>query len=260
MGFARKFLRAVLNYDPSFCDMYEDEHARRVAEEYLRHITGALAVACGPPPLTIVDAGCQAGRLLIPLAQQGHRLTGIDTSGFALRRTRAHAKRLGLTVALHEGSIAHLGRWVRPQSLDAIVCTEVLYLCRDYREILNEFVKALKPGSLLCVSHRSAAFYLAKAAATGDWKLLESLAARSEGPSPDGDYHNWQTPEQLRRLYQELGCRLEGCEPIEAAPAALTLPAGASPAVRQALDPARDARGAFAIPTYYLVIARRAAA
>ena len=256
-GFTRKLLRAVLNRDPSFCDMYEDAPARRVAEEYLRHITAALATPSGRQPLTIVDAGCQAGRLLIPLAQQGHRLIGIDTSAFALRRTRDHARRLGLSVRLHRGDIAQLGRWVPPDSADALICTEVLYLCRNFREILQRLREAVKSGGLLCISHRATSYYLSKTVLNGRPERLEELATRAEGPSTDGDYHNWQTPEQLQQLYREFGLQVQACHPIDVVSTALALPADAPAPVRRILDPIREAHDTFAIPTYYLVIARR---
>lgn len=211
----RKLTRAFLNYDPSFCDMYEDAHARAAAEEYLGHIRRHLRERFGKQPLTILDAGCQAGRLLIPLAQEGHQLIGVDTSGFALRRARRHARARHLPVRLHRGSIASIQRWVRPESMDAVLCMEVLYLCEDYRELFHRLVESVKPGGLVGISHRPAAFYVANAMAQGRQDLAADIARRREGPTADSAYHNWQTESELRDWYRDEGLHVVGCYPVD---------------------------------------------
>ncbi|MBI4343855.1 MAG: class I SAM-dependent methyltransferase [Candidatus Omnitrophica bacterium] len=246
----RKLRRAVLNQDPSFCDMHEDPGSRATGEEYLAllrpHLPGRH--------LTILDAGCQAGRLLLPLAQDGHELIGVDTSGFALRRAAAHAKAQGRALRLHRGGIAGLRRWVPAGSCDAVVCTEVLYLCRDYRQLLRLLAESLKPRGLLAVSHRAAAYYTSVAIAKGQTEFASQLARRREGRSTDGEYHNWQTPDDLRALYRELGLSWRGCYPIREKRVALELKP-ADEAVKALLGPAADG-GMFRIPEYWFVIAQ----
>lgn len=211
----RKLTRAFLNYDPSFCDMYEDAHARAAAEEYLAHIRRHLQEQFGDQKLSILDAGCQAGRLLIPLAEEGHQLIGVDTSGFALRRARRHAQERRLPVRLHRGSIAGIRSWVKSQTLDVVICTEVLYLCEDYRELFRLLVESVKPGGLVCISHRPAAFYVANALAQGRHDLAAAVARSQEGPTADSRYHNWQTEEELRQWYRAEGLRVMGCYSLD---------------------------------------------
>lgn len=253
----RKTLRAAFNYDPSFCDMYEDAHASSAAEEYLSHIRPALRETFGTRKLDILDAGCQAGRLLIPLAQEGHRLIGVDTSAFALRRTRQHAKTRRLAVRLHRGNIANLRRWIAPRSLDVAICTEVLYLCRDYRDLLRLLAESVKPGGLLCVSHRPPVFYVGAALRRGELDAASSVLRRSEGPSPDGAYHNWQTPGQLDALYREVGLRVLGCFPVDHTAIRLDLSGVRDPDITQLLAPAHQGNATYRIPQYFLVIAQR---
>lgn len=211
----RKILRAVFRYDPSFCDMYEDAHARAAAEEYLAPIRRHLREQFGDRKLTILDAGCQAGRLLIPLAEEGHSLIGVDTSGFALRRARRHAQEQGLSIRFHQGSIAGIRQWVPPASLDAAICAEVLYLCEDYRELFGLLVESVKPGGLVCVSHRPPAFYIAVALRAGQRELAGEIARRREGPTADSRYHNWQTESELRDWYRDEGLHVVGCYPVD---------------------------------------------
>src|SRR3989338_9817180 len=163
----RRVLRAVWDHDPSFYDSYEEPLARPEVNEDLRLIRSALRERFGDQELTILDAGCQTGRTLIPLAQDGHRLVGIDRSNFFLRRARRHAKERRLRVRLHKGNISRLRWWVRPSSVDVVVCLEVLFTCRNYRALLRLMVDSVKPGGLLFVSHRSTLYYVASWIAKG---------------------------------------------------------------------------------------------
>ena len=254
----RKILRAVFNHDPSFCDMHEDAGAHLASEEYLGHIRRHLAERFSNRRLSILDAGCQAGRLLIPLAQDGHRLIGIDTSQFALRRLRAHLRQLTLTARLQCGNIGKIRRWVPPASLDVVVCTEVLYLCRDSEKLLPLLADSLKPGGLLCISHRPTLYYVASALQRGQPEVAASLAARTEGRSPDGEYHNWQTRAQIEELYRSLGLNVLGCYPIRTVNTRLDLSPAVASGVRQLLKECRETDSSFRIPTYLLAIAEKA--
>lgn len=252
----RKLKRAVLDSDPSFCDMHDDAHSRQAAEEYLSHIRPALQDTFGDKRLTILDAGCQAGRLLIPLAQDGHQLIGVDTSGFALRRAQRHARQFNVSVELHKGNISQLRRWVSPVNLDVVICTEVLYLCQDHRALLKLLADSVKPGGLLCISHRPAAFYAGTALKRGDEAMASSVLTRTEGPSPDGTYHNWQTPEHLEALYQEAGSAVLRCTPVDHTPMDFGLSMTQDAALTQLFGPLQAGSG-YRVPQYVLVIAQR---
>ncbi len=91
---ARRILRAVWDYDPSFYDAYEESLTHPEVNEDLCLIRSALRERFSDRKLTILDAGCETGRTLIPFAQDGHHLIGMDRSGFFLRRARRHAKEL----------------------------------------------------------------------------------------------------------------------------------------------------------------------
>ena len=253
----RKLKRAVFNHDPSFCDMFEDIHSRSPAQEYLDHIRRHLQAECGDRRLTILDAGCQAGRLLIPLAQDGHQLIGLDTSGFALRRAAHHAKHHRVSVQLHRGDLAHVARWVPSASLDAAVCLEVLYLCPNYPDLLLRLADSVKPGGWLFVSHRPAIYYVASALRSGQPQLAPQMFTRAEGPSPDGDYHNWQTQDALMRLYQANHLRWRACYPIQPFDIRFESSQIPDPLVADALEAVRQSNGAFRIPTYLLVVAQK---
>lgn len=253
----RRILRAVGNYDQSFCDMYEDAITHSDVSEDLQLIRRYLRERFGDQKLTILDAGCQAGRTVIPLVQDGHRLIGIDRSGFALRRARRHAKERGLRVRLHRGHISHLRWWVRPSGVDVVVCLGVLLTCRNYRKLLQLMADSVKPGGMLFVSHRPTIYYVASWLEKGRPELAAALARQTEGPSPDGHYHNWQTRAQLVELYRAQGLNVLGCHPLRNGPTRLDLSAVTDPVVRGLLEPAHQFDSTYLIPTHVLVVAHK---
>lgn len=64
----------------------------------------SLALATGDP---VLEIGCGTGRVLVPLAKAGHRITGIDTSDAMLDRARAVTRAADVDdrVSLHRGSM-----------------------------------------------------------------------------------------------------------------------------------------------------------
>ncbi|MBI2884897.1 MAG: methyltransferase domain-containing protein [Candidatus Omnitrophica bacterium] len=254
----RKLRRALLNEDPSFCDMHEDARAQTAAQEYLAVIRPQLQQAFGGRPLTILDAGCQAGRLLVPLAQDGHRLIGIDASIFALRRARQHANERRVRARLHRGDIGRTRRWIKPGSLDVVLCTEVLYLCPNHLDILKTLAGLLKPGGLLIASHRPPLYYIGFGLHHGDPTGAATVLGRSEGNSPEGGYHNWQTEAELRALYTTLGLRVLDCRAIDHV--VRTIPPARLvefPSLQQALAGVPHTDGLWTLPSYLLMIAQR---
>ena len=87
-------------------DLYDLEHAgfSDDVELYLR-----LAEVVGDP---ILELGCGTGRVLVPLAAAGHRITWIDRSRPMLERARStlemHASSLSRRVTLSEGSMTEV--------------------------------------------------------------------------------------------------------------------------------------------------------
>ena len=111
----RKVKRAILRDESTYYDMFLNRGEQFFGRLYHHEIRKTLQAQGFQPPLRILDAGCQAGRLAIPLALDGHRVTGVDTSAVGLRRLKRHAKEPGVTPELIR---ADLSRWL-PRCPDA---------------------------------------------------------------------------------------------------------------------------------------------
>ena len=211
----RKILRVVADHDPDYYDMYADANEAFFARLYVEHITRHAAAAGIRPPATLLEAGCQAGRLVVPFAKLGFQVTGIDTSGFALRRAREHAEAAGVNATFVQGDLAKVLPREPRRSYDIVVCAEVLYLSKDYRTMLQVLADSVRPGGLLCVSHRPKFYYLLEALRQYDLETAKDVVSRSEGPFRDSAYYNWQTEEELRALYHALGLTWVARYPID---------------------------------------------
>lgn len=211
----RKALRALVDYDPAYYDMGADANERCFAQLYLARILARGRELGLRPPASVLEAGCQAGRFVVALAQEGFRVTGVDTSRFGLRRAKGYLRQAGVQAELIQGDIlavlAH-----RPQrQFDLVLCLEVLYLCPNYREILHALVRATRPGGLVCASHRSPFYFQQQALLAGDAEAAARVLRTGEGALLGGSYYNWQTGEELQALYAGLGLTEITLSPID---------------------------------------------
>lgn len=211
----KKLLRTLFDHDPDYYDMYADRNERAFADIYIHHITRHLEEKGIEPPASLMDAGCQTGRLMLPLAAQGYRMSGIDRSGFALRKAKRHAREAGVKLDLKRGDLLNVLNADKSSIFDAIICAEVIYLIPEYRKLLTLMKRRLSSRGLLCVSHRTPYFYWLDAMRRGDEKAAEKALRHREGPQPGGEYFNWQDSGDLRALYTELGMTIEGIHPID---------------------------------------------
>ena len=209
----RKLRRAILRDEPGYYDMFENPGERYFARLYLHRIRQTLQQREGQGPLTLLDAGCQAGRLAVPLGREGHRVIGVDTSDLALHRARRHAREQGVRLELVR---ANLGRWLPKQPegrFDGVICTEVLYLRKNHQLLLQGLIRVLKPGGLCFISHRPPCYYLAEAFQRRDPAAVEQLCNGEEGLL-FGSYYNWQDRAELERIYPALGVEILSIAPI----------------------------------------------
>ena len=209
----RKIRRAILRDEPTYYDMFENAGERFFGRIYLHLIRQAFQSYGVKPPLKLLDAGCQAGRLAIPLAVDGHSVTGVDTSGVGLRRAQRHAAQQGVKP---QWIRADLAQWL-PQcpeaSFDVVLCAEVLYLRSNFRTLLQQLIRVLRPGGLCFVSHRPTAYYLAEAFQRKDWDAVRVALSQKEG-TLFGSYYNWQDREDLGSLYRSAGADLLEIRPV----------------------------------------------
>jgi SAM-dependent methyltransferase len=99
-------------------------------------ITSAAQIASvlallGESPKRVLDLGCGAGRVLIPLAVAGHDVTGLDHNATALRRCREDLERSGVEARLFGSDFA------RPESIPSGPFDAALCLGNTFMQIVD---------------------------------------------------------------------------------------------------------------------------
>lgn len=103
--------------------------------------------------LAILDVGCGTGKLAQALAQQGHRVTGIDLNQEMV--ARAVAGNTHESVRYYVQNMLELDARFQPQSFDAVLCFGNTLVHLPNTAAVGEFTRqafqVLKPGGLLLI-------------------------------------------------------------------------------------------------------------
>ena len=117
-----------------------DEGARTAWRDLLRrHLPAA--------PADVVDLGCGTGTLSVLLAEEGHRVRGLDFSPAMVERARAKASAAGLDIPVVVGDAA--GPPYQPGTCDVVLVRHVLWAMPDRGAALARWVTLLRPGGRL---------------------------------------------------------------------------------------------------------------
>lgn len=126
-------------------------------------LADALAAALRREQLDVVELGAGSGRMTVPLAQAGHRVTAIDVSHGQLARLQARVAAAGverLTCAV-AGDMRRLDELVPAGSCDLVVVPfrGMLHVTSERDAVLRSIARALRPGGAVAfdVFHPTAA-------------------------------------------------------------------------------------------------------
>lgn len=97
-----------------------DRDAPLESEEHDAQLTG-LRRRLGRRPRRVLDLGCGGGRMLLPLAADGHEVVGIDADPEALRVCGERLTAAGLTAELAVGELRSEKSWPVGQ-FDLVLC------------------------------------------------------------------------------------------------------------------------------------------
>jgi ubiquinone biosynthesis O-methyltransferase len=96
----------------------------------------------------VLDVGCGGGFMAEAMAGRGAQVTGIDPAARAIAAAMAHAQAQGLAIHYAEGGGEALH--FPDQSMDVVVCVDVLEHVTDLDRVLHEIGRVLKPGGVFC--------------------------------------------------------------------------------------------------------------
>ncbi|VVB88581.1 putative S-adenosylmethionine-dependent methyltransferase [uncultured archaeon] len=142
-------------------NMYTEENEEYYAKLYFHIIKTKFQQVFGNKKLKILDAGCGQGRLSIPLAIMGHTVEGIDFSPDAIKLAKKYAAEKNLNnIYFDIKDIDEPFNDDMSERYDCILCTEVIYMVKDYNKVLSELYRMLKTNGLMFIAFREKYFYL----------------------------------------------------------------------------------------------------
>jgi SAM-dependent methyltransferase len=204
------------NYDQSLAGSALLEHDLKRAAE-LFSTAGSL-----------IDLGCGTGRMLVPFAERGFKVLGVDLSDEMLQVAQRKAYAAGVEVPLIRANLVELD-CVHNSSFDYAACLfstlGMIVGADNRRQVLGHIHRILKPGGKLLLHAHNCWFHL-RTRAGRRW-LMRDLWRRVRG-AESGDFempaHHGSTGLALhhftrREIVREL--RLTGFNHIKVEPVSL---------------------------------------
>jgi SAM-dependent methyltransferase len=101
---------------------------------------------------TVLDAGCGAGRNLVPLLRGGYEVFGVDRDGRAITRVRELAAELAPALSGDNFQVGEVDALpYGDERMDVVISSAVLHFARNeqhFDAMLNEMWRVLRPGGL----------------------------------------------------------------------------------------------------------------
>ncbi|MFN8490854.1 MAG: class I SAM-dependent methyltransferase [Caldilineaceae bacterium] len=148
MGNEVQQLTAAREYWDSQAAVFDNEPDHGLRDPNIRQAWTNLLVQWLPnSPTEVLDIGCGTGSLSLVLAELGHRVTGIDLSPAMLAQAEAKAQTAGqqITFQTMNGADPQFA----PQQFDVVLCRHLLWALPEPAQVLQRWVKLLKPGGRL---------------------------------------------------------------------------------------------------------------
>lgn len=134
----------------SFDDLAEhfDTH-RGLPIAALRQLVAYIDELMSDQPVRVIEPGIGTGRIALPIAADGHQVTGIDISGPMLTACQRKADKLGLADRLTLVKADALDMPFAEDSFDVGVVAQLLYLIPDWAGVLDELDRIVRPGGVI---------------------------------------------------------------------------------------------------------------
>jgi len=135
-------------------------------------LLGQVLDALPAAPATVVDAGGGTGQLAVALAGHGYLVTVVDTSAAMLatcaQRAADEGGGVAERVATVQGDAADLPRLLAEESVDAVVCHDLLTRVDDQAALLASLAAVLAEGGVLSLGFANRDWLALRAGRRGD--------------------------------------------------------------------------------------------
>lgn len=145
----------------------------------------------------LFEPGVGNGRIAVPLAKAGYRVTGADIATSMLRDGMRNASRL--PISWHQADAKRLP--YADASFDLAVVTHLFYFVRDWRQVADELLRVVRPDGPVVLIH------------TGTGTEIPALNARYRASCAEMRYEipaiGVLSTREVVGYYADLGCEIE---------------------------------------------------
>ncbi len=192
-------------------DMMGSQDEAYYARQYLHWILPELEARFPGRRALVMDLGCGQGRFSLPLAQWclggGGEVRGVDLAGPALEKARERAQGLP-NLSFQEADVLEFLQGKEDASADAVLLIEVTFFLPRWKEVLGQVARVLRPGGVSFVSFRSQYYNLLQNVWSWRWEGARMALEKREGYLwGEPVWYTWQTPDEIKEFYRELGLR-----------------------------------------------------
>lgn len=190
-------------------DMVTSANEPYYQEQYWHWIAKHIINENLPNNGNYLDIGCGQGRLSIPLAEwcskSGGKVTGVDFSKTAIETANQYINKIGLSnVEYHNKDILEFVKSAKDNSYDAILFIEVSFFMPDYKSVLKEAKRILKPNGLLFASFRPQYFDALCVIKNNFWDDINIILKERKGKLFNSDaVFTWQTSKEIYNLMEQ---------------------------------------------------------
>lgn len=184
--------------DSSKYNMYTEENEAYYAREYLHIIKNKLQ-HFDNKKLRILDVGCGQGRLSIPLAEMGNTVEGIDLSPNAIQLAKKYASKKNISnIYFDVKDISEPFSDYESEKYDCILCTEVLYMIKNYDIVLAELYRMVKKDGVIFIAFRDKYFYILHTIKNRRFEDAKVVLYNQNDTA--GGFLNWHTREEILEI------------------------------------------------------------
>jgi ubiquinone/menaquinone biosynthesis C-methylase UbiE len=144
-----------------------------ILEETARQVEGLVRLLDLPACARVLDLACGWGRIALPLAQRGYRVTGLDLSEAFLAKGRRDAREAGLHVDFRRGDMREIPF---VDEFDAVIMMwsafGALESDEEDQKVLDAVARALRPGGRFLIEQMSRE-YVVRHYQARDWSERE---------------------------------------------------------------------------------------
>jgi SAM-dependent methyltransferase len=127
---------------------FDDEPDHGLRDPATREAWRALLSRHLPaPPADVLDLGCGTGTLTVLLAQDGHRVHGVDWSPAMVAAARTKIADAGVAATAEQGDAAHPAG--APAAYDVVLSRHVLWALPDPAGVVGRWTQLARPGGRL---------------------------------------------------------------------------------------------------------------